>query len=278
MAADLSLPVPVVARRPFTSYKVISFDIFGTLIDYESGVYNALQPLLNRIPLSSPYAYLKTEKAAATAAFNEIESPILVENPGERYCVLLEKGYLALAAHILGEGDVDSEDGEAAKNFGAAIGSWPAWPDTVEACQRLQKHFKLVPLSNVDKASFEKTRTGPLGGIDFWKWYVAEDIGSYKPDLNNFHYLIDHAKMDSDGVIAGKEDMLHVAQSLTHDHVPAKEMEMASVWIVRPGAGYGLKGRKELHEEGKLGYGWRFDTLKDFADAVEKEIEEKGER
>ena len=278
MAADLPVPDPIVPHRPFTSYKMISFDIFGTLIDYESGVYSALQPLLNRIALSSRYAHLKTDKAAATATFNEIESPILAENPGERYCVLLEKGYLALATHLLSKDNVNSEDEEAARKFGSAIGSWPAWPDTVEACQRLQKHFKLVPLSNVDKASFEETRTGPLGGIDFWKWYVAEDIGSYKPDLNNFRYLIEHAEMDSDGVIAGKEDILHVAQSLTHDHVPAKEMGMASVWIVRPGAGYGVNGREELHKEGKLGYGWRFDTLKEFADAVEKEMAEKGGR
>ena len=100
--------------------------------------------------------------------------------------------------------------------------------------KRLSKYYKLVPLSNVDKASFAKTCKGPLNGVPFWRVYVAEEIGSYKPDLRNFEYLVEHAKSDSqsegeEGV--EKEEICMVAQSLFHDHRPAKKMGLSSAWV-----------------------------------------------
>lgn len=161
------------------------------------------------------------------------------------YDELLSDTYLPLAKDI----GLDPEDPEIksqAKTFGESVGAWPAFPDTVDAMQRLSKYYRLIPLSNVDRASFKQTREGPLAGISFWRYYVAEDIGSYKPDLRNFEYML--KKMDEDDRseggkgIDGKEEDLHVAQSLFHDHVPAKKMGMASVWINRAGAGMGMVG------------------------------------
>ncbi len=149
---------------------------------------------------------------------------------------------------------------EELKNGG--VGKWPAFADTVEAMKRLGKYYKLIALSNIDEKSFDGTLTGPLKDVKFDGVYIAEDIGSYKPDLKNFKYLFKNAR-DSFGIEMG--EILHVAHSLQHDHVPAKEIGMEpSVWIER-GDGHQLK-----EYEGKLNLGARFDTLKEFADAVEE--------
>ena len=150
-----------------------------------------------------------------------------------RYDKLLAETYLSLAQDFNVE-ITDSVRSDAEK-FGNGIEQWPAFQDTVDAMKRLGKYYKLVPLSNVDKASFTRTLKGPLAGIPFWRVYVAEEIGSYKPDLRNFHYLIEHVDEDakSEGEKDGvkKEQILHVAQSLKHDHVPAKKMGMTSAWV-----------------------------------------------
>ena len=195
------------------------------------------------------------------------------------YSTLLTKTYLALAAAL----DLDTIHNPSltshAQTFGNSVGSWPAFPDTVDAMQRLSKYYRLIPLSNVDRASFTRTLEGPLAAVPFWRIYIAEDIGSYKPDLRNFEYLL--RKIDEDdrseggNGIDGKQEDLHVAQSLFHDHVPAKKMGMASVWINRSGSAMGSTGTAELHEKGEVGYGWRFGTLGEFADEVEKQWSEK---
>ncbi len=168
------------------------------------------------------------------------------------------------------------DDGEA-KEFGRSIGSWPAFPDTVSAMQTLSKHYKLVVLSNVDQDSFSRTLSGPLSGVAFDAIYTAQDIGSYKPDLRNFEYLIEHVRKDF-GV--GKDEIWMVAQSLVHDHRQVKKMGMrSSVWISRGGevAGEGPVmggGIEEMKEEVDLGA--TFSTLGEFAAAVEEGFKEKG--
>ena len=103
--------------------------------------------------------------------------------------------------------------------FGSQIGTWTAFPDTVAALQILKKYYKLVILSNIDNESIARTVSGPLAGADFEAVYTAQNIGSYKPDLKNFEYLLKGAEKEL-GV--KKEEVLHTAQSLTHDCVPAK--------------------------------------------------------
>lgn len=150
----------------------------------------------------------------------------------------------------------------ACKEYGSRIGDYPAFPDTVEAMQRLGKHYKLVPLSNIDHKSFDVARTKGLKGIHFDAIYTAEDIGSYKPDLNNFHYLLEHIKSDF-GV--EKDELLHMAQSLLHDHGPAKQMEIQSVWVDRKGfMGGDVAGSKE-----KFGYQLKVDTIAELADIAD---------
>ncbi|KIX98146.1 uncharacterized protein Z520_06226 [Fonsecaea multimorphosa CBS 102226] len=275
------MPEPTVPKRPLSSYKLISYDIYGTLVDWETAIVQQLQPLVARIPSSSPLAheYLDSTTPNAggriklAAKFNDVEHALQSKNPSQQYDELLRDAYLRVAGDF--GIDVSEEVKEEAEKFGQSIGSWPAFPDTVDACQRLVKQgFKLVPLSNVDRASFSRTCAGPLKGADFFRVYTAQDIGSYKPDLRNFEYLIKHAKEDA-GV--EKEEILHVAQSIFHDHIPAKKMGMASVWINRKGAGMGgNEAIRGIHERGEVGYGWRFETLGQLADEVEREKREQG--
>jgi 2-haloalkanoic acid dehalogenase type II len=155
---------------------------------------------------------------------------------------------------------------EESNAFGFSVSKWPAFPDSVSALQRLSKHYKLVVLSNVDNDSFLANRQAPTGLQDFQfdAIYTAEDIGSYKPDLKNFEYMLAKVKQEF-GV--EKKDVLQTAQSQFHDH-PAKEMGMKSSWIYRPGA---IMGNRDDPV-----FTWKFDTLAEMADAVEKEVAGQG--
>jgi 2-haloalkanoic acid dehalogenase type II len=263
------MSVPVPPTRPLKSFEILTFDIYGTLIDWEGGILAALKPLLSRLPSSHPLVSSSSDeenKVAVGNAFTVIEMDLQREKPGLKYSLLLTESYLRFAKQlgITEEEDVKKE----ADAFGASIGTWPAFPDTVDAMKRLKKYFKIAPLSNVDRASFQNTLDGPLKGVEFDAIYTAEQIGSYKPDLRNFNYLLEHLKEDF-GI--EKEDILHTAQSLTHDHVPAEQMGMTSVWIARgPGGKTGRGGDVDkLIGEGTVAFSWRFASLGEMADAVE---------
>ncbi len=119
-----------------------------------------------------------------------------------------------------------SDDG--ANTFGASVPDWPEFPDSAEALQYLHSHYKLVILSNVDRLSFRASNTRLK--VTFDAIYTAQDIGSYKPSDRNFDYLLKHLQDDFG---FGKADILHVAQSLFHDHAPANRAGLASAWIDR---------------------------------------------
>jgi 2-haloalkanoic acid dehalogenase type II len=265
------------SQRSFSSFRVLSFDIYGTLVDWETGILEALRPLIARIP---PTHSLKTDHHSLQLAFNKIERRVQSQQPDLVYTDVLACAYYGLAIevlrHLLTTDDVAVVREESVV-FAKSIAHWPAFSDTVDAMRRLkQKGYKLVPVSNVDRASFQKTLSGPLSGLVddgdassfFDAVYTAQDIGSYKPDSRNFDYLISHVKSDL-GV--SKEDILHVAQSLFHDHEPAKKAGLESVWIARGEGGVSGMGGDvdEFVKQGRVGFGWKFSTLGEFADAVE---------
>jgi len=254
-----------------TSYKLLSFDIYGTLIDWETGIYTSLLPLLSRLPVSSPH-HPNTHNLIQTRNFilteyTKLEQSIQKAEPTLTYPLVLTKIYTQLAASL--SVPITSEEAGA---FGSSIGNWPAFPDTVIAMQKLSKQYKLVVLSNVDKASFSRTLSGPLAGVKFDAIYTAEDIGSYKPDVKNFAYLVEHAEKDF-GV--RKDEILKVAQSLYHDHVPAKAFGLRpSVWIERrPGGEEALMGSRleDLNEQVDLAA--TFKSLGELVEVVEKAFE-----
>ena len=114
------------------------------------------------------------------------------------------------------------------RSFGSSVPHWPAFPDTADALRLLKKHFRLVILSNINRGGF--AASARWLGVEFDAIYTAEDIGSYKPNTDNFEYMLKRLKEDFD--IAPSE-ILHTAQSLFHDHVPATEFYLAKAWIDR---------------------------------------------
>ena len=198
-------------------FRVLTFDCYGTLIDWESGIVAALRPLLARVPGG-------LSRDAALAAFARHESAQQVEPPRMIYSDLLAAVHRRLAE----EWGVAATDADHVR-FGAAVPDWPAFPDSAPSLQYLKQHYKLVILSNVDRESFKGSNQRL--GVVFDAIYTAQDIGSYKPDPANFHYMLDRLV----ALGHGKRDILHTAQSLFHDHGPARRLGLASAWINRRG-------------------------------------------
>ncbi|KAJ0124039.1 hypothetical protein J7T55_012512 [Diaporthe amygdali] len=234
-----------------TDFKVLAFDVYGTLIDWETGMITNLQPLLN-----DNNADFSREKLLDV--IHECERAQQQATPASQYHEILTAIHPQIAEKL----GLRKPSSEQSKAFGLSVGSWPAFPDTVDALKRLSKHYKLVILSNVDRESFAGSNQGPLEGIKFDLIITAQDVGSYKPDLRNFRYLLKEVDQKF-GV--SKDEVLQTAQSQYHDHRPAKETGIRSSWIVRPGAIMGNRASPI--------YDWKFDTLGDMAAALEDELQ-----
>jgi 2-haloacid dehalogenase len=196
-------------------FKALTFDCYGTLIDWETGLYTALQPLVQKGSVT-----LKRDEVLA--AFGRHESAQQAATPGMIYSELLTEVHRQLAR----EWQVSDAETEAVA-FGKSVPDWPAFADTEASLQYLQRYYKLVILSNVDRESFAGTNRRL--GVAFDAICTAQDIGSYKPDPRNFAYLINTVA----GLGVLKRNILHTAQSLHHDHVPAQAVGLASAWIDR---------------------------------------------
>jgi 2-haloacid dehalogenase len=230
-----------------TDFKAMSFDCYGTLIDWETGILGALRPWLEGAGIApgddellKAFAYWETEEEA--------------EVPSAPYPEILEGVHLALARHYKLRSDPRHR-----QLLANSVGDWLAFDDTVAALKALKKHYKLIILSNVDRLSF--ARTNEKLGVEFDAIYTAEDIGTYKPHPRNFNYLLDHARAD---LGLDKCDILHTAQSLFHDHVPAKKFGITSCWIDRRGDLAGASKRPNEPYDPK----WTFPTMQAFADAA----------
>ncbi len=152
--------------------------------------------------------------------------------------------------------------------FGASIAHWPACADTADALRRLKQHYKLVILSNVNRAGFAASNAKL--GVAFDAIYTAEDIGSYKPTRRNLEHMLERLEADH-GI--GKDEILHTAQSLYHDHVPAGAFGLARAWIDRQGLSKGgaWGATAEVPERPQVDF--LFPTMAAMADAVEAETE-----
>lgn len=233
-----------------TDFKVLTFDCYGTLIDWETGIWNALQPLLS----AGRHAIGREE---ALAAFARRETEQELATPSLLYSTLLAVTHARLAQEwgIAVHADLH-------ERFGASVPDWPAFPDSAPALAYLKRHYRLVVLSNVDRRSFAASNT-KLGGL-FDAVYTAEDVGSYKPDPRNFSYLLEHLSLQF-GLEAA--DVLHTAQSLHHDHLPASRIGLARAWIDRRG---GRQGGATLLVDGVPAPDFHFHSLAALAEAHRK--------
>ncbi|KAK5168343.1 uncharacterized protein LTR77_006912 [Saxophila tyrrhenica] len=247
---------------PWTKVKAISFDVYGTLIDWENGIAQTA-----RATALGPY--LPDSHKQLMLDIESYDLPVQKELPTMPQSEIIAEGLRRYARDlkVVENGQLTQDQVEqACKQYGSSIGEYPAFPDTVAAMQRLGRRFKLIPLSNIDHKSFDKARATSLKGVNFDAVYTAEDIGSYKPDLKNFHYLLEHVKQDF-GVEKG--ELVHMAQSLLHDHGPASKMEIQSVWVDRKGF---MGGEVEGSQE-RFGYQVKVDTIGELADFVDEAFE-----
>ena len=200
-----------------TDFKALTFDCYGTLIDWESGIWDALQPLV------AANARDDVTRQVALEAFSEFESKQQSATPDRLYPRILQNVHNAIAERFKLKSTTQLD-----ADFGNSVAHWPAFPDTADALRYLKKHYKLVILSNVNRGGFAASNRKL--GVAFDATYTAEDIGSCKPAPANFRYMLKKLREDL-GVEPA--EVLHTAQSLFHDHVPAKAQGLANAWIDR---------------------------------------------
>jgi 2-haloacid dehalogenase len=203
----------------FDRFTYLTFDCYGTLIDWERGILAALRPVLDRHGIA-------IADDAALELYGELESA------AERGPYRAYRDLLATVMDGFGErlGFVPSADERAA--LAVSVGDWPPFPDTVEALRALTDRFRLVILSNIDDDLFALSARHL--GVAFAAVVTAQQVGSYKPDPRNFRTLLARLGTTPDRV-------LHVAQSLFHDIAPANALGLTTVWVNRrhdrPGSG-----------------------------------------
>lgn len=209
-------------KRALSDYEILTFDCYGTLIDWESGIWEAFAPLLRH----NGSGLGRTE---VLGAFARAESAQQAATPGLPYPLVLRHAHEVAAVDL---GLTSTPD--LAEAFSHSVGEWPAFDDSADALARLQNRFTLAILSNVDEASFAASNARL--GVTFDAIYTADVIGSYKPDPANFDYLLEHVATDF-GI--EPEGILHTAQSVFHDLIPASRAGLATAWIDRQGLSEG---------------------------------------
>lgn len=225
--------------------KALTFDCYGTMIDWESG----LKCVLNAWAAEHGVA---ARDDALLEAYARHETDIEHEAPFRLYPQCLEE----VCRRISAENGIAASERWALR-LGASVPDWPAFPDSAEALIALRRRFRLGVLSNVDRISFAASNRKLM--VDFDLVVTAQDVGSYKPDTRNFEALL--SRLAAMGI--AKNEVVHVAQSLHHDHVPAHAVGLRSIWIDRRAGRPG--GGATVIPTAPVGYTETFPTLRAFA-------------
>ena len=206
----------------YGAFDALTFDCYGTLIDWETGILAGLRAALGPQGVDASDDELLESYADGEAT--------LEAGPYLPYRVILARGARAIATS---RGATLTDDEAAA--FGDSVGRWPAFDDSTRSLKLLRRRYKLGVLTNCDDDLFAASNRRL--GVDF-DWVVtAQQVGSYKPNPRNFEVM--RERLHASGIAAAR--ILHVAQSLFHDHEPARRMGFSTVWINRrhdrPGSG-----------------------------------------
>lgn len=278
MAAQ-PMPRPSVPPLPLSDYKILSFDIYGSIIEYKAHILKSFSPLLDRLQSPSPFldnAPLTDRADSATKGdieflklFQRHEDAIkleLAEKP-LRFDQIMQEIWRRIAAEL---NVTTSEEEVTAFGSKETIASWPTFEGTFDALSYLSTRYRLVALSNIDKYAWNITAASDkssLGEILWWKVFTAEDFGTdmKRADDAKLEKLVEYAT--SQGF--DKSQILHVAQSLGHDHAPAKRQGLSSVFLIGDGPVWGKEAESKMAIEKELvGYAWRCKDLKEFAEVV----------
>ena len=192
-------------------FHVLTFDCYGTLIDWETGLWNSLRPIFGSHGITVPIE-------EALELYGELEAAA-ERGPYQEYKAVLRRALEGIGTR-LGFQPTATE----LNQFSMSVEDWPAFPDSPRALQALKKKYKLAILSNIDDDLFAFSNRRLEVQFD---WIItAKQLQSYKPSLNNFQQAMQR-------IAIPRERILHVAQSLFHDIVPAKSLGLATVWVNR---------------------------------------------
>jgi 2-haloacid dehalogenase len=197
----------------FDSIRLITFDCYGTLVDWENGMLAALRPLFSRNGR-------KVADAHILELYGEIEAE-LESCPYLPYREILSKTAQEIGRRL--KTDVSADE---ARAFASSITLWKPFMDTVAALQSLARRFRLGIISNVDDDLFAETRK-KLAPVEFDFVVTAQQMQSYKPSHRNFEEAIRRSGL-------AKDQILHAGQSLYHDIAPANALGIRNVWLNRP--------------------------------------------
>jgi len=203
----------------FSSFEAMTFDCYGTLVDWERGILDALRPTLGAHGVEE-------EDEALLERFGRLESTVQAERFRSYREVLGEvaRRFGAELGFRPTEAEVDA--------FAGSVGAWPPFPDTGEALRALGRRYRLAVVSNVDDDLFAETARRL--GVEFDEVVTAQQVGAYKPARPHFDEVLRRLDLP-------RERVLHVAQSLFHDVAPARELGFTCVWVNRragrPGGG-----------------------------------------
>ena len=203
----------------FDAFDALTFDCYGTLIDWEAGLLAGLRAVLD------PRGIQVTDDALLEtyAGFEEAAEA----GPYLRYRDVLVVGLRGVCDGF----GIEPTDTEVVA-FGGSVVDWPPFPDSAASLARLKARYRLGVITNCDDDLFAASNRRL--GVEFDWVITAEQARGYKPRVANFELAFERIDVP-------RERILHVAQSLFHDHVPAKALGMTTVWIDRrhdrPGSG-----------------------------------------
>lgn len=195
----------------FSRFQVLTFDCYGTLVDWETGILGALRPILSAHGV-------RASDERLLALYGELE-PEAQRGPYRPY-----REVLADVVRGFGERLGFRPTAAEARRLADSVGDWPPFPDTVEALRNLKRRYRLAVISNIDADLFR--RTAARLEVEFDEVTTAEEARAYKPDLRPFRTALARLAVP-------RERVLHVAQSTFHDIVPAKRLGLAAVWVNR---------------------------------------------
>jgi 2-haloacid dehalogenase len=202
----------------FSRFTTISFDCYGTLIDWEAGILPVSRKLLSSHHQSLP-------DAALLDLYGEFEAEA-ESGPYQTYRNVLRSVVQAFADRFHFQATAAEID-----SLHESVAAWPPFPDTVPALRELKKRYKLAVISNIDDDLFSETRKRL--GVEFDAVITAQQAKSYKPSLNNFQLALHTLAISPDR-------LLHAAQSVYHDVVPARSLGISTVWVNRKSARPGI--------------------------------------
>ena len=207
-----------------TRFETLTFDCYGTLIDWESGILPVLRSILAA-------RNKKVDDPTLLQLYGDFEER--AENPYQPY-----RDVLTSVVRQFGEQLGFTPTKQEEQSLPNSLAQWPTWPDTVAALRELKTRYRLAILSNVDDDLFAATR--PKLGVEFDEVITAQQAQAYKPSLKIFELALQRINTPKDRV-------LHVGQSIYHDVVPAQNLGLATVWVNRPSARPGVGAVKSAN-------------------------------